>query len=550
MALDWSDRVLGVTYPRGVNGAGNKYVWRVAVWSVLGLMAVGLALVPLLPGGPDVYAHLLWAHQSLRCLATGTLPVWAPDLNAGFGSPGIRLYSPAGPCLAGLLGLPFDDACAGLRLTLVPMVIGVWLVARHLRVGWAGVGLVLLSPFLLGDLFVRAAWSQVLAVPLAWWILEEAASGDRFASSWRIAGVSLAGLWLIHAPTAVMAAPVAVSCVLARFRWRRSAWRWAAAVVAAAAALTAWHWLALVSELDLVSAHMGLTEGIFSFERNYLGSPTAHATPLNQAYSLAALALLLVILVLHGWRRSEDRWRWVLVLACLALATCLVVPLIRAGLPLGWLQFPWRWLWPAALLLVSPIAGRLRRGDAAAVALVVVWIAPLAFMPWQKVVSVDTVGGHDGWIELGKVARALGGNPLAVDVVEHRPPCYEGLGDELRLFGVDGHVVATAGAGVRVDTWRPLRRRVIVEAPNDARVRLRLMRYPWWRLSVDGVSAFGGHRGTAVSVAVPAGRHAVDVRWEGNPLTPVGIVVALIASALVLWRRRPPPPDVEVRRVA
>ncbi len=36
---------------------------------------------------PDLYVHLIWSWEVMRCLASGQLPVWLPDLNAGFGSP-------------------------------------------------------------------------------------------------------------------------------------------------------------------------------------------------------------------------------------------------------------------------------------------------------------------------------------------------------------------------------------------------------------------------------------------------------------------------------
>lgn len=60
--------------------------------TLLLLAGAGLALfLPFLPAGPDIYVHILWPQQVARCLAQGQLPLWLPDLNAGFGSPGIRL---------------------------------------------------------------------------------------------------------------------------------------------------------------------------------------------------------------------------------------------------------------------------------------------------------------------------------------------------------------------------------------------------------------------------------------------------------------------------
>src|SRR5512136_2052358 len=68
------------------------------------LLALLVARVPVLPANPDLYLHLVWSYQVMRCLAQGAAPVWLPDLNAGFGSPGVRLHNPLGPVVDGSLG--------------------------------------------------------------------------------------------------------------------------------------------------------------------------------------------------------------------------------------------------------------------------------------------------------------------------------------------------------------------------------------------------------------------------------------------------------------
>jgi hypothetical protein len=48
-------------------------------------------VIPYFPRGTDLYVHVLGPGQLMRCLHTGSLPVWLPDRNAEFGSPGIGL---------------------------------------------------------------------------------------------------------------------------------------------------------------------------------------------------------------------------------------------------------------------------------------------------------------------------------------------------------------------------------------------------------------------------------------------------------------------------
>ncbi len=526
-----------VTNPlrRRSGGGATARALRWWAWAAVAAAVAAAASLPWLSGGVDIYAHLLWTHQAMRCLAVGELPLWAPDMNGGFGSPGIRLYSPAGPFAAGVLGLLFGSAGAGLRAILALAMAGVLLITRKARGGpVAGVLLLAGTPFL-ADLVVRAAWSQMLAVPLAWWLLEGAVEGERLVHRPVRAGVATACLWLVHAPTAVMTAALVALAVLLRTGRRApgGGLRWGAT----AAALTAWHWLPLAEEMRLTSAREGLTAGIFEAARNWLGSPSAHMPALNAALSAAAISLALVaLLLLRSRAHTRVPVRWVLVAVSLALSTVLVVPLVRLGLPLGWLQFPWRWLTPAAILLAVPLAeaGRGR------LPLLVLWLAPALLLPRVAPISPPPLTAEEGWPEVGAVVASFGGNPLAVDVIEHRPPWYPRLSEELQRFGRTARVVTDPGARARVFLWRPLHREVGVTAVAPAVVRLRLLRYPGWRVTVDGLEVAPRRDGAAVALTVGPGRHRVTVRWRGNPLARVGLALAAagLLGVFLAGRRR------------
>ncbi len=149
---------------------------------------VAAALLPVLPAGPDLYVHVLWTWQVMRCLAAGDLPVWLPDLNAGFGSPGIRLYSPLGPVLEGVLGLALGGAGAALRVAPVLAWAAFLLVGvrrRGTRPGSIEWAFLLVSPLALHSLLGRGAWSEYLAVPLLWWLLDAAVEGELRAGARR-----------------------------------------------------------------------------------------------------------------------------------------------------------------------------------------------------------------------------------------------------------------------------------------------------------------------------------------------------------------------------
>jgi len=509
----------------------------------LGLAAaagvVALAFgVPRLPGGPDVYAHLLWGWQAAHCLDEGALPLWLPDLNAGFGSPGIRLYSPLGPTVIGLLGLGLGGIGRGMRAALALVPLALWLAVRRRRGGRAGLEwlLLALSPIAAYSLRGRGAVSEFLALPLAYWLHDRAVAGRPAAVP---DGVALAALWLLHAPTALLVGGVAGAALLVRRD--RSLWAAALGAGVAAAGLTAWHWLPLAAELALVDGRAALTGGIFAAARNVLGAAHPHAPADNAWLAVVAVAWLGAALIARSWRAAP--LRTALAAGCLLLASPLALPLWRAESPLAFLQFPWRFLLPATLLLAPALAATAvapRRATAAVVALL-----PLLAAPFPAPVTDPGLRADTPWEQAGAaVSAALGGSPFLVDVPEHRPPGFAHLAGAIERLGGRRVAVVPAGEGV-VEGWQPLRRAASVRAASPALVELRLLDYPYWQVTVDGADAARHADGGVVAVTVPAGAHRVEARWRGNPLARVGQATALatvaLLGAVVLRRQRARP---------
>ncbi len=521
----------------GMGGLTVRGWWLRGAAVVLAVVLV--AGVPVLSSGADIYVHLLWAHQVMRCLAVGELPLWAPDLNAGFGSPGIRLYSPAGPVTAGLLGLVPGDAAAGLRLALLLAIVALVLVVRRRSGSILPAFLILCGAPFLGDLIVRAAWSQMLAVPVAWWLLEQVADERRPVADPAAVGVGMAALWLVHAPTAVMVGVLLGLGGLLRLG-PLAALRWAGTWGVFGAALTAWHWLPLLSEMPLTAAREGLTGGIFDPAANWLGAPWPHGPRLNLAYSAAATVLALFVAA--ALRKGPDRpgnVRTILATGALSLTTVLVIPLSALGLPLAWLQFPWRWLTPAALLLAIPAARVIRDHPVA----FLVWLVPVLLLPPVAPMPAPHLGPSDGWIRMGEAVSEFGGNPLVVDAIQNRPRWYPGLAKAIPEFGEAGLVCSWPASVVRVVSWRPLRRVVRIRSASGCRLELRLLRYPWWRLTLDGRIVPLPEQGAVIGLDVPPGEHVVRCQWGGNPLARVGLAIAaaMLLLLTVLRLRRDGP---------
>ena len=517
--------------------AGRSWLinWRRWWLAALAATAAGAAAaIPYLPAGPDLYVHVLWTWQVMRCLAGGDLPVWLPDLNGGFGSPGIRLYSPLGPVLEGTLGLVLGSAGAALRVAPVLAWAGFLAVARRIRGGHTGTtewALLALSPLALHSLLGRGAWSEYLAVPLLWWLLDAALSGTLRPVR---DGSVLACLWLLHAPTTLMTCILLASAVALRREPRQVGFLARAAGLAAA--LTAWHWLPLFDEMRLVD-RAALTGGIFETTRNVLASPAAFALDESIWLGWCAVALLAAAAIGRWWR--TDRVRAVLVLACVALASPLATWVYRLPLPLDMLQFPSRWLLPAAVLAAAPASRALSTGAGKLAAMLL--LAPLAAFAWPPLVVDPALGAGTEASEAGeRVWRSFGGNPLLVDATQHRPASWNLLAANLQRFDGQRVLVEPAGTPWRVEEWTPLQRAVAVSLPGGGRIELRAIDYPFWSVEVDGRQAAGTGTGV-LGASLPAGRHLVTARWSGNPLAKTGQAIAIAALAglaLVEVRRR------------
>ncbi len=328
------------------------------------LVVIAVA-IPYFPRGTDLYVHVLWPWQVMRCLHEGSLPVWLPDLNAAFGSPGIGLYSPLGPSVCGSLGLILGTGGRGVRAALALAALAVILVSpgRDRRSRLMKAGFVLLSPAMLAEFFGRFPVSQLLGVPLAWLLLEHAAERKW---RWDRDGVLLALLWLVHAPTTMMVVLISALAVFtvrtdtpvksdghgpAGFRGQLlGAWQLGAAGMVAAG-LSVWHWWPLLSSASNFPLRAALTGGEHHPLRNLIGVSGPHLPEINIAMGWAALGLLVALGISGAWKTSRGR----LAVVAIVLASLPSAPLWRYFAPLAWLQFPWRWMLPATLLATTAV---------------------------------------------------------------------------------------------------------------------------------------------------------------------------------------------------
>jgi hypothetical protein len=515
------------------SGDALQVIWiRPVIFTIAVTVAVTAVLAPWLPLGPDIYQHIVWDWQVMRCMSEWQLPLWLPDLNAGFGNPGIRLYSPLGPLLTGGLGTVLDDAGRGLRAAAILAALAVLWAARRQSTSRSlfGAAVVLTSPMVLFSLFGRAAWSEFLSIPLLLWLLLKTESGEFDGAR---DGVVLALLWLAHAPTTIMWGIVGVGS-LAIHRSRDYA-VCALQTVVVGCGLSAWHWMPLLRETAAIDADEVMTAGIYEPSRNFLASEMAHKPEVNAWLAWVAVATLGAVLVTRLWAHHPRRT--VIGVGCIILASPLALPLWWIPGPHQLLQFPWRCLLPGTLLLVTAIAEVPKRRALGTMCV----LLPAVFMPWAPWVEVPKIDAEMGWAGTGeKLVDSIGGNPLLVDVRQHRPPAFAHLDRNLNLFGTSQRVLASGdGTVTEILSWSPLRREVEVSGAQPFVVAFRILNYPYWSVTTDdGEPVAAASVPGVVACLVPPGRHVLRATWAGNPLASMGQIVALVTILFLVFRYR------------
>lgn len=530
----------------------NRFLLTVALICGLAVVLVVFA-VPYLPMGTDLYVHVLWPWQVMRCLSTASLPFWFPDLNAGFGSPGIQLYSPLVPTVCGLLGLALGTVGRALRAVLMMAALAMLMVVPGIsvRTRMTTTLLLLAAPAMVVEFFGRFPVAQLVSVPLAFVLLHHAVEARW---SWRTDGALLALMWLAHAPTTIM---VGILAALApwlgsgiekpeqqgraprNLRARLGVTVRVLMTSVVAAGLTAWHWWPLLATTKNLSFQSALTGGEQDPLRNLIGVAEPHLAEINMAMGWAAVGLLAAMLVSGGWRTGSGK----LVVLAVFLSTSLSTIIWEYVRPLTWINFPWRWLLPATLLAVPIIVRtdgcRPTRRRWLAMAFL---MFPLLAAPSPVLVPDPGLATHTEPYEAGRrVLESFSGNPLLVDVKEHRPLWWESLAPTLEVMGARFGILVPEGGAVEVLEWRPLRRVIAVTTPQPATAVIRVLADEHWWARVNDHSVVQQRWGAALAVQVPQGHSTLEITWSADWRAIVGAVIALATlgfMVLASLRRR------------
>ncbi|MCB0078204.1 MAG: hypothetical protein KDD73_12390 [Anaerolineales bacterium] len=415
-----------------------------AFWAAVVLLLTVPALWPFLSHGGwwdshDGVFHLYRLLSLREAWAQGNLyPRSFPDFAFGYGYPVQNFYGPLTYYVALAINAllpPIAAMRATFALSYPLAALAIWWAARDLwrqddgtpneRAGLLSAVAYSYLPYHMADVQLRGALAESWA--FVWWPLILWAIWR--ARLWPLA-LSSAALILSHNLSALLILPVAlVVALVALWQQRKRAGRlvgsWLGAALLALM-LSAFYWLPVLLE----SGYVMLSRDVGG--RGVLGQlhpwrawvatidpyrywaitdpadVAIHPLSWPQLALMAAALAALPALWLRG-RRMLLIALWLLLALTLFLLTSEATALWeRILIPFGMIQFPWRWLGPAALLTALLVGG----------------VAAARWRGWGRWLPNLAVAGLLIWLAWSSMV-ALPWQPRAVDVARHPVPMWE-----------------------------------------------------------------------------------------------------------------------------
>ena len=596
--------------------------WATGLLLVALLLFFAPALQPLLRAGftcgYDNVFHLWRAVQIDHLWSQGVLFArWAPDMAHGFGFPLFIFAAPGtamGAALLHRLGLAWPLAMNALfALGMIAGGLFMFCLARDLFGSYAGmvaaIGYVY-APFLAYDVFNRGSLSESVAwafPPLILWSVERWAAQQlpmphnqraRTRAYFLAAGAfGLAALILSHHLFGFLFAPLFILWVLLR-GYLAHDWRvvWRGALLGGLGmGLSAFFWLPPLLERGWVQADRLLGTWVFDYRYNFLSLEHVLALPraadpylINDwpQKSLGLVPVLLALLPLLRWPRLSRATRWIV--ALLWASTVGYVFLVLSPslwlwdrLPLlSYIQFPWRYLGPAAFCLAllagaaissaatnsadassagaSATSARtieketgLSACDAQAGSQFLHFLATLGLM-------LALIAANLGWFFPAYCSAPADTSPAAMiaweratDTLgmtakgEYLPIWVERFPDSRVLdaaYAGGGPVPRLAenalppGAAVTYAEYGALRAVIDLATPVAFQARYLAFYYPGWRATLDGapVEVTPEPETGLVTFPIPAGAHRLEVWFGETPVRLTANIISALSLALLV----------------
>jgi len=500
-------------------------------------------------------------------------PRWTAWTNHGFGEPRFIFYPPLSWMLGAALTLLVPDLAAPvLFIVLVQTLAGLsaFFLLRRLvapRAALLAAGCYVINPNALLMTYIRSDFAEQLACALFPLMLLAALrlcdlledSPPRLSST-ALFALPFAGVWLSNAPAGVIAS---YSMALF-FTWAaisERSWRLmfrGAAGLALGLGLASCYLLPAAYEQRWVNIGQALSSGLLP-SQNFLFTAIndPEHTWFNWIASTCALFLILLLAIaalasrrfsVHANSSARSRKPFPALFLVGAASTVLTLSLTSPlwnHLPeLRFVQFPWRWMSMIALVASCFLALVIqkRRGWLWFVVILLLTVPLASFLVdntwWDEDEmsaqrdAIDSGHGFDGTDEY---------DPLGDDHLDLPPNALLAA-----ALPVDSEDSSSPQVRVQIQRWTTEQKDLHVDAPSDARIVLRLLNYPAWRVEVNGKAISPQRLDDVNQMVIPldGGSSEIGVRftrtWDRLLGGAISAAAALLAAILLgLSRKRP-----------
>ena len=515
-------------------------------------------------------------------------PRWTEWANHGFGEPRFLFYPPLSWLLAPALSfLVRWDYVPVVFIILVQTFAGIsaFAFARRLLPRSSALFAAVCytaNPNALLIIYFRSDYAELLAsafFPLLFLTaLQLAGIVEARSRSWLrtlvFFSATFAAVWLSTAPAGVMAT-YSVTSLFAWAAFNQRSWNpllRGTAGLALGFALAAFYIVPAAYEQRWVNIAQALSPGLLPSE-NFLYTVTndREHTYFNYIASTIAVALIIFTgLAALAVRRelpqpdagSSQRRLWNALLLLAAVAAALMLrpaSIVWQLLPkLRFVQFPWRWMSiltiPFLYFLAAAFSRRRFRPvwTIAAAGLIVGTGVFLAQHTWWDDeefptlrTAIDSGEGFDGTDEYDPIGDDHYNLPAKAPRAQLLPSVEEAESHTPKAT-LEPLEVGTERSKVAVERWSAEEKIVSVESPHPARLALRLLNYPAWRVEVNGSEIKPERAEDSGQVIIPLslGPSRVTARFTRTKDRTLGALVSALSgvvTGLLLWlgnRRR------------
>ena len=545
---------------------------RIPVWAIAAGVSSLLSAAIVLPflwmgsaSGHDFGFHAgSWLDAAFQWKEGVLFPRWTAWANYGFGEPRFVFYPPLSWILGGALSLFIHGMWLPLSFIVIVQTfagISAFSLLRRLvseRAAILGAACYVINPnaFLLS--YIRSDFAEQLACaifPLLLLaalrlanLLEPPSPKSPTIVSF---AVPFAAVWLSNAPAGVIAS-YSLALLFAWAVITRRSWKLAIRCVGGLTlgfGFACFYLIPAAYEQRWVNIAQALASGLLpsqNFLYTYI-SDVEHSWFNWIASSCAVLLILLCAFSALFSRRltpsadpRDPRHKtWLALLLLAAAATLLMLrftsPLWNILPKLRFVQFPWRWMSMVALIGACFLAAAFERRRAW------VWFAILLLLsiPLAKFMVDNTWWDAD---EIPTLQEAVT-DESGFDGTDE----YDPLGDDhtdlpteappTKILPEDPDDTHAPAANVLIDKWTTEDKILRVDSPAPARLALRLLNYPAWRVEVNGKTIVPGRLDNFNQMVIPiaAGHSSIRIRFTRTWDRTLGMLISILSVLLAVF---------------